>query len=59
MTVAVIYLYSVVLFYKFDDMCTSDANSPFLFYGQEMYVVFWNTFYYGLTLGGGVGDALN
>ena len=55
LTIAVMYLYSVIIFYMFDDLCVPDTSN---FYGRNLYLVFFSTFYFGLTQGGGVGDAI-
>lgn len=56
LTVAVMYLLSVYIFLRFDDRSIPTPDFPF--YGQELRYTFLSSFYFGLTQGGGVGDAL-
>ena len=50
------FIFSIYIFVRFDDRTV--PTGQFKFYGQTLYNVFISSFYYGLTQGGGVGDAL-
>lgn len=56
LTIMIIYIFSCWGFLSLDQYF--QPNNDKYFWGQELSILFLSSIHYGLTLGGGIGDAL-